>query len=149
MFKSLSKIVTGRTQKQEIKRLMPLVEAVNALETEIQAMSNDELRRMIAEFRADIVAETAEARTELAELRQEAASAFGDERRRLEVEVDHAHNQLLNLEADLLAEIQEQVFAAVREASVRTTTQRHYDVQVVGGALLHNGRVVVMRTGEG
>ncbi len=149
MFKSLSKIVTGRTQKQEIKRLMPLVEAVNALETEIQAMSNDELRRMIAEFRADIVAETAEARTELAELRQEAASAFGDERRRLEVEVDHAHNQLLNLEADLLAEIQEQVFAAVREASVRTTTLRHYDVQVVGGALLHNGRVVEMRTGEG
>ena len=149
MFKSLSKIISGRTQKQEIKRLMPLVEAVNALEPEMQAMSDDELRQMILEYKESIAAETADARAELAELRVEAASAFGDERRRLEVEVNRAHRQLLQLEDELLAEIRPRVFAAVREASVRTTTLRHYDVQLVGGALLHQGRVVEMRTGEG
>ncbi len=149
MFKSLSKIISGRTQKQEIKRLMPLVKAVNALEPEMQAMSDDALRQMILEYKENIAAETADARAELAELRVEAASAFGDERRRLEVEVERAHRQLLQTEDELLAEIRPRVFAAVREASVRTTTLRHYDVQVVGGALLHQGRVVEMRTGEG
>ncbi len=149
MFKSLSKIISGNSQKKEIKRLMPLVEAVNALEPEMQAMSDDALRQMILDFKENIAAETADARAELAELRVEAASAFGDERRRLEVEVDRAHKQLLRLEDELLAEIRPRVFAAVREASVRTTTLRHYDVQVVGGALLHQGRVVEMRTGEG
>ncbi len=149
MFKSLSRIISGNTQKKEIKRLMPLVEEVNALEPEMQAMSDDDLRRMIAEFRTEIAEETAADRAELAELEVEAASAFGDERRRLEVEVERARNQLLRLEDELLAEIRARVFAAVREASVRTTTLRHYDVQVVGGALLHQTRVVEMRTGEG
>src|SRR4029079_12422886 len=46
---------------------------------------------------------------------------------------------------DLLCE----AFAAVREASVRTTGMRHYDVQLIGGMVLHKGRIAEMRTGEG
>ena len=42
-----------------------------------------------------------------------------------------------------------EAFALVREASVRTTGMRHYDVQIMGGILLHRGEVVEMRTGEG
>ncbi len=149
MLKSLSKIITGNTQKKEIKRLMPLVDDINALESEMQSKSNAELRQMIQDYREEIDAATKDARAELAALRIEAASAIGDDRRRLEVEVDRDHRRLLKLEEDLLEEIKRRVFAAVREASVRTTTLRHYDVQIVGGALLHNGRVVEMRTGEG
>ena len=46
---------------------------------------------------------------------------------------------------DLLPE----AFAAIREASVRTTGMRHYDVQLIGGMVLHQGKIAEMRTGEG
>ena len=149
MLKNLSKIITGNTQKKEIKGLMPLVDDINALESEMQAKSDAELRQMMQDYRAEIEEATNSAREALAALRLEAAAAIGDDRRRLEVEVDRDHRQLLKLENELLEDIKLHVFAAVREASVRTTTLRHYDVQIVGGALLHNGRVVEMRTGEG
>jgi len=149
MLKNLSKIITGNTQKKEIKRLMPLVEDINTLESEIQSKSDAELRQMMQDYRTEINAATKDAREALAALRLEAAAAIGDDRRRLEVEVERDHRQLLKLEEDFLEDIQLRIFAAVREASVRTTTLRHYDVQIVGGALLHSGRVVEMRTGEG
>ncbi len=149
MFKNMFKSVLGDPAKKEAKRLMPVVDEVNALEAGMQAKSDEALRAMILEFRTNITETTAEARAEWAGLQQQAVSAFGDERRRLEVEADRAQKQLLKLEEDLLLEIRAQVFAAVREAGTRTTGLRHYDVQVVGGALLHQGRVVEMRTGEG
>ncbi|RME49341.1 MAG: preprotein translocase subunit SecA, partial [Caldilineae bacterium] len=149
MFKNLVNKVLGDPLKKEVKRLMPVVEAVNALEGDMQRKSDAELRQMIADFRAEITAETEEARRELEALQQEAVAAFGDERRRLEVEAERAQKRLLKLEEELLEDIMFPVFAAVREASVRTIGLRHYDVQVVGGTLLHQGRVVEMRTGEG
>ena len=63
--------------------------------------------------------------------------------------LEQAEKRLLKLEDELLAEIQARVFAAVREASRQTIGLVHYDVQVVGGAILHEGKVVEMRTGEG
>ncbi|MCP4357347.1 MAG: hypothetical protein GY796_04930 [Chloroflexi bacterium] len=60
-------------------------------------------------------------------------------------ELRHRHLEGGETVEDLMAE----AFALVREASVRTTTMRHYDVQIMGGSLLHGGDVVEMRTGEG
>ena len=115
----------------------------------MQGKSDDALRHMMADFKAEIVEETREARENLAALEAEAVAAFGDERRALEVEVERAQKALLQLEDELLVDIRPEVFAAVREASIRTIGLRHYDVQVVGGILLHQGKVVEMRTGEG
>jgi len=149
MLKNVLTKVLGDPNLKIIKSLTPLVEEVNTLEAEMQRQSNDELRDMIARFRADIAEETTMRRGELKDRRAERDAASGDERRRLEVEVKQLEKDLFKLEATLMQEIMPQVFAAVREASVRTTGLRHYDVQVVGGAVLHKGSVVEMRTGEG
>jgi preprotein translocase subunit SecA len=144
----LSKLV-GDPNDREIKRISPFVDEVNALEPEMQARSNDELRQLMLTYKENITTETADARADLEALRQEALLASGDERRRLEVDVERAEKALLRFEDELLGEIMAQVFAAVREASVRAIGLRHYDVQIVGATLLHRGRVVEMRTGEG
>ncbi len=142
MFKKLVSKVLGDPNQKEIDRLMPEVDEVNALEAEMQGKRDEELRQMIADYRERIAAETREAREKLAQLEKEAAAAFGDERRRLELEVERAQKALLALEDDLLVAIRPQVFAAVRAASVRTIGLRHYDVQVVGSILLHQGKAV-------
>ncbi|UCC85783.1 MAG: SEC-C domain-containing protein [Anaerolineales bacterium] len=149
MLRNVITKVLGDPNQKMIKSLTPLVEEVNGLEAEMERKSNAELRDMIARFRADIAEETAALRDELQERRTERDAASGDERRRLVIEVERLERDLLKLEVSLLGQIMPQTFAAVREASVRTTGLRHYDVQIVGGAVLHQGSVVEMRTGEG
>jgi preprotein translocase subunit SecA len=149
MLRSVLTKVLGDPNEKVIRSLTPLVGKVAELEAEMQLKSDDELRDLIARFRADIAEETAVVRGELKDRRAERDMASGDERRRLEIEVERLEKDILKLETSLMEEIMPQVFAAVREASVRTTGLRHYDVQVVGGAVLHRGSVVEMRTGEG
>jgi preprotein translocase subunit SecA len=149
MFKNVLTKVLGDPNQKIIRSLTPLVEEVNALEAEMKAKSDDELRNMITSFRANIAQETAALRSELRERQSLRDASGGDERRRLEIEVERLEKDLSKLEANLMQQIMAQVFAAVREASVRTTGLRHYDVQIVGGAVLHHGSAVEMRTGEG
>jgi preprotein translocase subunit SecA len=149
MLKNIFKVVLGDPNQREIKKLTPLVEEVQALEADMQTKSDDELRQMLADFRQELAQNTAEQRVEVANLQQEVVEAPRQERQRLQVQFEQAEKRLLKLETELLAEIQAQIFAAVREASRRTIGLRHYDVQVVGGATLHEGKVVEMRTGEG
>ncbi|MEM7028907.1 MAG: SEC-C metal-binding domain-containing protein [Chloroflexota bacterium] len=149
MFRKIVNAVMGDPTKKEINKLMPEVDEVNALEDEMKGKSDDDLKQMMVDFKAEIQEETKEAREELERLEQEAFAAYGEDRQRLEVAVERAQKALLDLEAKLLFEIRPEVFAAVREAAVRTIDHRHYDVQIVGSILLHEGRVVEMRTGEG
>jgi len=149
MLKSLLKAVFGDPNQKEIKKLNPLVEAVNQLEPKMQAMSNPEIRQMMAELRDNLRQETADQRAIVIELRQQAIDTAGKERQQLQIRLEQEEKKLLKLENQLLDEIKPQVFAAVREASRRTIGLRHYDVQLVGGAILHEGKVVEMRTGEG
>src|SRR5437763_7023661 len=97
---------------KKLKALQSLVPDINALEPEISALSDDDLRRKTVEFRERI------------------ANAGDD--------VDEALN-------DLLIES----FAVMREAARRVIGQRHFDVQLMGGAGLHFGWIAEMRTGEG
>ncbi|MBC8252534.1 MAG: preprotein translocase subunit SecA [Ardenticatenia bacterium] len=149
MLKNVLTKVLGDPNQKTIDRLTPLVEEVNALEADMQRRSNDELRQMMADFRANIAQATSSLRSQLEESRSQRDVASGDERRRREVEVERLERDLLKLEESLMQDMMPPVFAAVREASVRATGLRHYDVQVVGGAILHLGNVVEMRTGEG
>ena len=97
----------GSKNEREIKRLQPIVEQINQLEPQIQALSDDALKNQTAKFKE--------------------AVANG---------------------ADLDSLLPE-AFATVREASVRTLKMRHFDCQMVGGMILHKGRIAEMKTGEG
>ncbi len=116
-------VFLGSTHEREIKRLAPRGEEINALEPEIAALSDESLRARIAAIREQIVAATAE------------LPAQPRERRAFIQEVLDEH---LN-----------EVFAIVREAGKRTLGMRHFDVQLIGGMVLHDGKIAEMRTGEG
>jgi len=106
--------IFGSKNERELKRLRPDVDEINRLEAETSALSDDVLRRKIAEWKANI-------------------SAIEERERR----------------DDAMLEILPQVFAVVREAAKRTIGQRHFDVQLIGGMILHQGRIAEMKTGEG
>ena len=149
MFKKLLRMVFGDPHQREIKKYGTLVEEVNALETEMAAKSEAEIAAMMADFRQQIVTETTDIRAEIATLEEEVAQAVRQERQKLTVQLERNEKERLKLEGEILYDLQPQVFAAVREVSRRAIGLRHYDVQVVGGAILHEGKVVEMRTGEG
>ncbi|MGH2350585.1 MAG: preprotein translocase subunit SecA, partial [Chloroflexota bacterium] len=134
----LSKLVVGGGDR-EVKRLDPIVKKINALELEFQQLSDDALRAKTAEFRGRLGVEAA------------SAAAGDDQARADELMVAPGGNgkprgvgRVERLE-DLLPE----AFAAVREASRRTIGLRHFDVQLVGGMVLHSGKIAEMKTGEG
>jgi preprotein translocase subunit SecA len=97
----------GTSSESKLKKLKPKVAAINALEPEMQKLSDEQLRHKTIEFRERL-----------------------------------KNGETLD---DLLVE----AFAVVREAGVRTVGMRHFDVQLLGGMVLHQGRIAEMKTGEG
>ncbi|HVN30886.1 MAG TPA: preprotein translocase subunit SecA, partial [Thermoanaerobaculaceae bacterium] len=116
-------VFMGSRHEREMKRLAPLVSEINAREAGLATLSDDELRSRIALIREQVRAATAELPEEYAE------------RRRLVQGVLDSHLP--------------DVFAIVREASKRTLGMRHFDVQLIGGMVLHDGKIAEMKTGEG
>ncbi|MGD8211253.1 MAG: preprotein translocase subunit SecA, partial [Desulfobacterales bacterium] len=106
VFNLLTKVF-GSKNERELKQIQPLVDKINAIEPEVQALSDDELKAQTAEFK-----------------------------QRLD------RGETID---DLLPE----AFATVREASIRTLGMRHFDAQLIGGIVLHQGRIAEMKTGEG
>ena len=78
MFKSVFRAVFGDPNLREIKKYTPLVEEANALEAEMQAKSDEEIRQMMVEFQGRLQAETAELRAEIGEMRQQVAVVTDD-----------------------------------------------------------------------
>jgi preprotein translocase subunit SecA len=107
MLGAFAKKLFGTANERLLKKYTPKVEAINALEPAMQALSDAELKAKTAEFRQRVANGT---------------------------DID-----------DLLAE----AFAVVREAAKRTLGQRHFDVQLIGGMVLHEGKIAEMKTGEG
>ncbi len=97
----------GNTSESRLKKLRPFVAAINALEPQMQRMTDAELRAQTARFKERLAA------------------------------------------GETLDDIMCEAFATVREASVRTVGMRHFDVQLLGGMVLHQGRIAEMKTGEG
>ena len=126
--------VFGTKNERELKRLMPQVEAINALEPEMRKLSDERLRAKTEEFRQRI---------------QERLSRTADEPDtdpdRLK-ELEDERRKALN---EALDEILVEAFAVVREAGRRVLDMRHFDVQLIGGMVLHQGKIAEMKTGEG
>ena len=107
MFGNVLKGVFGSKNERELKKIQPLVEEINSLEPDFQALSDAQLQAKTGEFKERI------------------------------------------LRGESLEQLLPEAFATVRETSVRVLGMRHFDVQLVGGIVLHRGKIAEMKTGEG
>src|SRR6187397_2039779 len=127
---------------REIRRLQHVVDETNALEAEYEALSDEEIRAHFAELRAEMTEAAAPDEPSDDELHHP------DLERRRELKKDRRARENDRLQK-ALDEILPEVFAMTREAMKRTLGMRHFDVQFIGGAVLHQGRIAEMKTGEG
>ena len=127
---------------RELKRIQPFVDEANALEAEFEALSDEEIRRRIAEIREEIHEAAAPEEPDEDELEHPEI-----ERRRELAKARHERD--LERTQKALDEILPEVFAATREAMRRTLGMRHFDVQLLGGVVLHQGKIAEAKTGEG
>jgi len=134
LINSLLGKVFGTKNEREVKRLMPNVAAINALESQMQALSDEQLRAKTDEFRQRV-------QERLSRIPDE-PDADIDRAKQIEAERDLAVKEVLD---ELLVE----AFAVVREAGRRVLEMRHFDVQLIGGMVLHEGKISEMKTGEG
>src|SRR4029078_2834966 len=104
---AIAKKIFGSANDRRLQRYAPVVAAINALEPEVAALSDAELRARTDQFRAEFAA------------------------------------------GKSLDDLMVPAFATVREAAKRTLGQRHFDVQLMGGMVLHEGAIAEMKTGEG
>ena len=126
--------VFGTKNEREINRLTPRVEVINALEPAIEKLSDEELRAKTDEFRRRI-------QERLSQIPDE-PDADPDRQKELDQQRAAATNEVLDA-------ILEEAFAVVREAGRRVLNMRHFDVQLIGGMVLHQGKIAEMKTGEG
>src|SRR6188472_3632290 len=130
------------TNDREVSRVQPLIDEINELEDEFAALSDAEIRERIDVLKAEIheVAEGEEpSDDELHHADSERRSDLRKARRKRE-------NEAITASLD---DVIPEVFAAAREASKRTLGMRHFDVQLIGGVVLHQGKIAEMKTGEG
>ena len=99
--------IFGTHSENELKRIYPIVDAIEALEPEMQKLSDNELRDKTREFKERLAG------------------------------------------GETLDDILPEAFAVVREAAYRSLGMKHYRVQLIGGIILHQGRIAEMKTGEG
>ncbi|HTZ11917.1 MAG TPA: preprotein translocase subunit SecA, partial [Candidatus Margulisiibacteriota bacterium] len=123
--------------------LSSLINAVNGLEPAVSALSDAELKNKTEEFRRHINEKHRMYAEELRALEDSMFTvAMPEEKERLKEKLKLARNRVF-------AEILPEAFAVVREASHRTIGLRHFDSQIAGGIILHEGRIAEMATGEG
>ena len=152
MMKFLSRLTDSN--EREVRRLEPIVAQINDLEPEFTALSDAELRARTDDFRARLKERLGELLTPI-ELREvpedeeeETELAGGDPARHSEERRAQRKQERAEIDA-ALQEILPEAFAAVREAMRRALGKRHYDVQLLGGMVLHSGSIAEMKTGEG
>jgi preprotein translocase subunit SecA len=132
----INKVLTtifGSKHERDVKKMLPVVAQINALEPAISVLSDAELRGKSVEFRERLRPAV------------EALDTAKKEVPRDEVVVRTAKEDL----QAALEEILPEAFAVAREGGKRILNMRHFDVQLMGGIVLHRGKISEMRTGEG
>jgi preprotein translocase subunit SecA len=122
LFNKLAAKVFGTSNEREIKRILPRVDEINSFEPAMKQLTDEQLRAKTEEFRQRI-------------------------RERVDA-IEDADEKDQELKA-VLDEILPEAFAVVREAGWRVLQMRHFDVQLIGGVVLHQGKISEMKTGEG
>ena len=146
--------IFGDPAKRNLARMRKIVKIINGLEPKYEAMSDDELKAQtnVLKERLDTLNKKAEANIARAKLKAsakksetKAESTDGTKKQSTSVKSE----KLERNETKILSEILPDAFALVREATKRVLGMRHYDVQMIGGIVLHEGNVAEMKTGEG
>jgi preprotein translocase SecA subunit len=145
----LIKKIVGTKNDREIKRIRPYVERINSLEPDYQKLTDAELRGKTEEFKKRLQEATAELRQSLEEANAETPTADVEQREEFKSRLEELDKQIRQAEKEALEELLPEAFAAVRESSRRSIGLRHFDVQMIGGMVLHEGTIAEMRTGEG
>ncbi len=130
------------SNERELKRIQPFVDQTNALEDEFQALSDEEIRQRMLEVRAEVAEQAAPTEPSGEELEHPESERRAELRRAREA----ADLERLR---EVLDEVLPEVFAAGREISRRKLGMRHFDVQILGAVVLHQGKIAEMKTGEG
>ncbi len=140
--KPLNKVL-GDPVKREIRRYQGVVDLINELEPEMAALTDEQLRDKTREFRERLGVEGADISHG-----QSFVAGLGEDTE--EIEMQRAEEKQRDLDRRLaLDDLLPEAFAVVREASKRSLGMRHFDVQLIGGIVLHQGRIAEMKTGEG
>jgi preprotein translocase subunit SecA len=134
--------VFGTKNERVIKSLMPRVEAINALEPQMQKLTDSELRAKTDEFRRRIQDRLSRVTSGAATDSEAETDDNPDRAKQIEKEQYEALQEVLD-------EILVEAFAVVREAGRRVLNMRHFDVQLIGGMVQHRGMISEMKTGEG
>src|SRR5712692_2535874 len=113
----------GTKHERDIKKLQPVIAAINAREAEVQSLSDEDLKTRFAELRKQVQEQLKDS--------DPAEKAYKE--------------QLQNVLGPAIVP----AFALVREAGRRFLNMRHFDVQLIGGIVLHEGKIAEMKTGEG
>jgi len=133
MINKILTMIFGSKHERDVKAMRPAVAAINALEPEISALSDEGLRAKTDEFRERL---------------RPAVQALEDVKK----EVPREETAVKAAQADLQAALDDllpEAFAVCREAGKRVLNMRHFDMQLMGGMVLHSGKIAEMKTGEG
>ena len=161
MLKFLQKIF-GNKNEVAIKNLWPIVHKINEIYDGLKDLSDEELRAKTQQFKQRINDETAELRNKIAELKEKLKSNEDFDREAVYQELEALENELDEKYEEILDEILPEVFAIVKDTCRRLVGQSWeaagnkitwdmipYDVQLLGGIVLHQGKIAEMATGEG
>jgi preprotein translocase subunit SecA len=191
---SVLKVFVGDKKKKDLKILQPIVDKVKSFETQISALSLDQLRAKTNQFKAQINEATKPFNEKIEALKANLDSADIDTKETIYKEIDQLTDEAYNASEEVLEKIMPEAFAVVKETAKRffentnltvtatpfdrelsatydfisldgdkaiwknswdaagkpiTWDMVHYDVQLIGGAVLHEGKIAEMMTGEG
>jgi len=176
MLKAIQSLLGGSRNERELKRLWPIVEHINEIAEELRSLDDEALREKTAEFKARLKEAVREIEEEQDEIRRELRSSHdGDgveeedkkglspaERHDVYAQLDNLKKEWLEVTEETLDEILPEAFAVIKETCRRTVGKEWeaggavikwemvpYDVQLLGGIVLHKGRIAEMKTGEG
>jgi preprotein translocase subunit SecA len=164
MLKFLSSLFPSKSEK-DVRRLLPLVDEINGFFEEYQKLTDDELRAKTAEFRQRIADHLKEDEDEIQSLRDQLKSGDDlalDQRESIYDQIDEVTRRRDENTQAILSELLPEAFAAVKDACRRMVGQAYevtgtkviwdmvpFDVQLLGAAVLHEGKISEMATGEG
>ncbi len=163
MLERILRKLFGDKATRDLNLYQPQVEAINSIWSELAQYDDDQLRERVQSIKAEIAAKLQPLRTELSELESRYRAENDDsERNRIDNRIDEARKELKALTKSILDDFLPEVFAIVKDTCRRMlgqvfTVREHqlpwnmvpFDVQLIGGMALHDGKIAEMATGEG
>jgi len=163
MLEKILKKLFGDKSSQELKHYEPLVTEINSIYAGLKQYTDEQLQQRIVEIRQEIADKLTPLRNELADLERQYREVNEDsERSRIDNHIDQARKDLKKLTKDTLDDYLPEVFAIVKDSCRRMVgtkflVREHelewnmvpFDVQLIGGMALHDGKIAEMATGEG